>query len=102
MAAMSDIPAQPAAAASESFPPDETEIHAEIIVLREKVEALMTDRVAPAVVSAAYRAEAAAHRAADVIADRAEQLSAMIRERPLTAIAASAFAGYFFAALRRR
>lgn len=76
--------------------------HAEITALREKVEHLMNDRVAPAVGSAVGSAEAAAHRATDAVRHQAENLSDFVHEKPLMAMASAALAGFVFALLVRR
>lgn len=83
--------------ASGSFDP-----HAEITALREKVEALMSERVAPALGSAVGSAEAAAHRATDAVRHQAENLSEFVHEKPLAAMASAALAGFVFALLVRR
>lgn len=84
------------------IPPYMAETHAEIAALRAKVEALMKDRVTPAVVRVADKAEAAAHQATDTIRDRTERLSEAIREKPLTSVGLAALAGYVFAVMCRR
>ncbi|MBB3898893.1 hypothetical protein [Roseococcus suduntuyensis] len=82
---------------STSFDP-----HAEITALREKVEALMSERVSPAIGSAVGSAEAAAHRATDAVRHQAENLSDFVHEKPLMAMASAALAGFVFALLVRR
>lgn len=84
------------------IPPYMAETHAEIAALRAKVEALMKERVTPAVVQAANKAEAVAHQATDTIREQTERLSETIRERPLTSVGLAALAGYVFAVLCRR
>lgn len=84
------------------IPPYMAETHAEIAALRAKVEALMKERVTPAVVQAANKAEAVAHQATDTIREQTERLSETIRERPLTSVGLAALAGYVFAILCRR
>lgn len=76
--------------------------HAEITALREKVESLMSDRVSPAIGNAVGSAEAAAHRATDAVRHQAENLSEFVHEKPLTAMASAALAGFVFALLVRR
>jgi ElaB/YqjD/DUF883 family membrane-anchored ribosome-binding protein len=76
--------------------------HAEITALREKVESLMNDRVSPALGSAMGSAEAAAHRATDAVRHQAENLSEFVHEKPMTAMASAALAGFVFALLVRR
>ena len=74
----------------------------EIARLREKVEALMTDRVTPAVTQLASQAEGAAQAASDKVRENAERLSDTIKEQPLTAIGIAALVGFLFAGLVRR
>ncbi len=76
--------------------------HAEITALREKVDSLMSDRVSPAIGNAVGSAEAAAHRATDAVRHQAENLSEFVHEKPLTAMASAALAGFVFALLVRR
>lgn len=76
--------------------------HAEITALREKVESLMSERVSPAIGNAVGSAEAAAHRATDAVRHQAENLSDFVHEKPLTAMASAALAGFVFALLVRR
>jgi ElaB/YqjD/DUF883 family membrane-anchored ribosome-binding protein len=66
----------------------------QIARLREQVETLMRDKVAPAMGDAAERAEAAAHDAADIMRERASALSVVVRERPLAAICVAAVVGF--------
>jgi ElaB/YqjD/DUF883 family membrane-anchored ribosome-binding protein len=58
----------------------------QIARLREQVEALMKDRVTPALADAAGRAESAVYGAADVVREQADNVSGRVREQPLTAI----------------
>lgn len=74
----------------------------EIARLREKVEALMTDRVTPAVTQFASQAEDAAHAATDKVRENAERLSDSIKAQPLTAVGIAALVGFLFAGLVRR
>jgi len=66
----------------------------QIARLREQVEALMKDRVTPAVAEAAGRAESAMHGAADKVRGQAEAVSGKVREQPLLAILIAAAVGY--------
>ena len=66
----------------------------QIARLREQVEALMKDRVTPAVADAAGRAEAAMYGAADAVRGQAETVSGKVREQPLLAILIAAGVGY--------
>jgi len=67
---------------------------AQIARLREQVETLIRDKVAPAVGTAAGRAEEAAYEAADVVRGRAEALAGTVRSQPLTAILIAAAIGF--------
>ena len=67
---------------------------AQIARLREQVEALMRDRVTPALADAAGRAERAIHGAADSVRGQAETVSGKVREQPLVAVLIAAGIGY--------
>jgi ElaB/YqjD/DUF883 family membrane-anchored ribosome-binding protein len=67
---------------------------AQIARLREQVEALMKDRVTPAVTEAAGRAESAVHVAADAMREQAEMVTAKVREQPLVALLIAAAIGF--------
>jgi len=67
---------------------------AQIARLREQVDALMRDRVTPAVAAAADRAQSALHGAADTMHDQLETLSGKVREQPLAAVLVAAVVGY--------
>jgi ElaB/YqjD/DUF883 family membrane-anchored ribosome-binding protein len=62
--------------------------------LREQVEALMRDRITPAVANAAGRAEDAVHRAAGAVRDQAESASRTVRSHPLPAVLIAAAIGF--------
>jgi ElaB/YqjD/DUF883 family membrane-anchored ribosome-binding protein len=68
--------------------------HTQIARLREQVEALMKDRVTPAVAQAAGRAESAVYGAADAVREQAETVSSKVREQPLLAVLIAAGIGY--------
>jgi ElaB/YqjD/DUF883 family membrane-anchored ribosome-binding protein len=68
--------------------------HAQIARLREQVEALMRDRVTPAVTEAAGRAEAALHGAADTMRGQVETVTGKVREQPLLAVLIAAAIGF--------
>jgi ElaB/YqjD/DUF883 family membrane-anchored ribosome-binding protein len=74
---------------------------AQIARLREQVEALMRDRVNPAVAAAADRAQSAVHGAADTARDQLETLSGKVREQPLLAILIAAAVGFVLARATR-
>jgi ElaB/YqjD/DUF883 family membrane-anchored ribosome-binding protein len=80
---------------------DFEDTHAQIARLREQVEALMRDRVTPALADAAGRAESAVYGAADTVRDQAEMVSGKVREQPLTAILIAAAIGYIFGRVTR-
>jgi len=67
---------------------------AQIARLREQVEALMRDRVTPALADAAGRAERAINGAADSVRGQAETVSGKVREQPLVAVLIAAGIGY--------
>lgn len=75
---------------------------AELAILREKVEALMRDRVTPAVADVAGRAEHAAQGAVDAVRRQTDSLSATVREQPIVAVGAAALAGIAIGMLLRR
>jgi ElaB/YqjD/DUF883 family membrane-anchored ribosome-binding protein len=66
----------------------------QIARLREQVEALMKDRVTPALADAAGRAESAMYGAADVVREQADNVSGRVREQPLLAILIAAGIGF--------
>jgi ElaB/YqjD/DUF883 family membrane-anchored ribosome-binding protein len=66
----------------------------QIARLREQVEALMKDRVTPAVADAAGRAESAVYTAAGAVRDQADAVSGRVREQPLLAVLIAAAVGY--------
>jgi ElaB/YqjD/DUF883 family membrane-anchored ribosome-binding protein len=67
---------------------------AQIVRLREQVEALMKERVTPAVAEIAGRAESAVHSASGVVRDQAQVVSGRVKEQPLTAILIAAAIGW--------
>jgi ElaB/YqjD/DUF883 family membrane-anchored ribosome-binding protein len=67
---------------------------AQIVRLREQVEALMKERVTPAVAGFAGRAESAVHSASDVVRDQAKVVSGRVKDQPLTAILIAAAIGW--------
>lgn len=66
----------------------------QIAHLREQVEALMKDRVTPAVADIAGRAENVVNSAAGVVRDQAQMISGHVRDQPLIAILLAAGVGY--------
>jgi ElaB/YqjD/DUF883 family membrane-anchored ribosome-binding protein len=73
---------------------DTEDTHVQIDRLRAQVEALMNDRVTPAVADAAGRAESAVHVAADTVREQTEMVTAKVREQPLLAVLIAAGVGY--------
>jgi ElaB/YqjD/DUF883 family membrane-anchored ribosome-binding protein len=73
---------------------DKEDAAAQIARLREQVETLMKDRVTPAVVDAAGRAESAVHDAAAAIRGQTEMVSGKVREQPLIAVVVALAVGY--------
>lgn len=79
-----------------------SDAQAEIAALREKVDALMQNRVGPAVSALADEAQAAAQAATDTVRHQVNRLSDTVRDQPLTALGVAALAGFVLAALMRR
>jgi ElaB/YqjD/DUF883 family membrane-anchored ribosome-binding protein len=67
---------------------------AQIARLREQVEALMKDRITPAVAEAAGRAENAMYGAAGAVRDQASAVSDRVRDQPLLAVLIAAGVGF--------
>ncbi len=67
---------------------------AQILRLRDQVEALMKDRISPAMADFAGRAESAAHTAGDVFKDQAKMVFGRVKEQPLIALAIAAAVGW--------
>ena len=65
----------------------------QIAQLRDQVQTLMSERVTPALASAAGQAEDYARQARDMATDQAEMLSDRVRESPVVAILIAAGAG---------
>jgi ElaB/YqjD/DUF883 family membrane-anchored ribosome-binding protein len=62
--------------------------------LRQQVEALMKDRVTPAVADFAGRAENAVHSTSTAVREQAEAVSGRVRQQPLIAILIAAGVGW--------
>lgn len=80
---------------------DTEDTHVQIDKLRAQVEALMNDRVTPAVADAAGRAESAVHAAADTVRGQTEMVTAKVREQPLLAVLIAAGVGYVLGRVTR-
>jgi len=74
---------------------------AQIARLREQVEALMKDRVTPAVADFAGRAESAMHSAVGVVRDQAQAVSGRVKDQPLIAILIAAAVGWVIGRVMR-
>ena len=74
----------------------------EISALRRKVEALMAERVTPAVSKVTGQAEAFAHDAGAAVRQRAGDAANTVREQPFAAIAVAVAAGLAIGMLMRR
>jgi ElaB/YqjD/DUF883 family membrane-anchored ribosome-binding protein len=74
---------------------------AQIARLREQVEALMKDRVTPAVADFAGRAESAVHSASGVVRDQAQAVSGRVKDQPLIAIMLAAAVGWVIGRVMR-
>jgi ElaB/YqjD/DUF883 family membrane-anchored ribosome-binding protein len=80
----------------------EFDAHAEIAALRQKVEALMTERVVPAVTAVAGEAEGAVHAAADRVRHESRRVADQVQQHPLLALGVAALAGFVIAQVLRR
>jgi ElaB/YqjD/DUF883 family membrane-anchored ribosome-binding protein len=74
---------------------------AQIVRLREQVEALMKDRVSPAVAEYAGRAESAYNSASSAVRDQAQMVSGRVKDQPLMAILIAAAAGWLIGRVMR-
>jgi hypothetical protein len=74
---------------------------AQIVRLREQVEALMKDRVTPAVADFAGRAESAVNTASGAVRDQAQAVSGRVKDQPLLAIVIAAAAGWLIGRVMR-
>ncbi len=74
---------------------------AQIARLRDQVEALMKDRVSPAVSDFAGRAEIAVHSASGVVRDQAQAVSGQVKEQPLIALLIAATVGWIIGRVMR-
>lgn len=74
---------------------------AQIARLRDQVEALMKDRITPAMADFAGRAESAAHIASDAVKGQAQMVSGRVKEQPLIALAIAAAVGWVIGRVMR-
>jgi ElaB/YqjD/DUF883 family membrane-anchored ribosome-binding protein len=74
---------------------------AQIARLREQVEALMKDRITPAVADFAGRAESAVHSASGAVRDQAQMVSGRVKDQPLMAIVIAAAVGWIIGRVMR-
>jgi ElaB/YqjD/DUF883 family membrane-anchored ribosome-binding protein len=74
---------------------------AQIVRLREQVEALMKDRVTPAVADFAGRAESAVNTASGAVREQANVVSGHVKDQPLLAILIAAGAGWLIGRVMR-
>lgn len=73
----------------------------QIAQLREQVQTLMSERVTPALASAADTAQRYVDQARDVYSDNTEALSERVRESPLVAILIATGVGYLVGRIAR-
>jgi ElaB/YqjD/DUF883 family membrane-anchored ribosome-binding protein len=73
----------------------------QIAQLREQVQALMNERVTPALSQAADTAQQYAKQARDMYEDQTEMLSERVRESPIVAILIAAGVGYLLGRIVR-
>ena len=73
----------------------------QIAQLREQVQSLINDRVAPALSQAADTAQQYASQARDIYDDQSAALSKRVRESPIMAILIAAGLGYILGRISR-
>lgn len=73
----------------------------QIAQLREQVQNLMADRVAPAISQAADTAQQYANQARDLYEEQSAALSERVREAPVVAILVAAGLGYIVGRIAR-
>ena len=73
----------------------------QIAQLREQVQSLMNDRVAPVISQAADTAQHYASQARDIYQDQSEALSERVRESPIVAILVATGVGYIIGRIAR-
>jgi ElaB/YqjD/DUF883 family membrane-anchored ribosome-binding protein len=77
------------------------EAQAQIRQLRDQVDALMRERVTPALSDAAGRAQEAARQAREAAEHQAEAFQSKVREMPITAVLIAMGAGFLIGRLTR-
>ena len=75
---------------------------AELAQLRAQVDALMKDKVNPALSGIAHQAEAAAQMAGAEMRHQAARVTEAVQEKPIMALAIAAAAGFVLAQMMRR
>lgn len=73
----------------------------QIAQLRDQVQALMSERVTPALANAADSAQKYVDQARDAYSDNAEALSERVRESPMVAILIATGVGYLIGRIAR-
>ena len=73
----------------------------QIAQLRDQVQALMSERVTPALANAAGQAEDYVRQAKGVYDDQTEALSERVRESPIVAVLIAAGVGYLLGRIAR-
>ena len=73
----------------------------QIAQLREQVQSLMNDRVAPALSQAADTAQQYASQARDIYDEQSEVMSERVRESPIVAMLLAAGVGYIVGRIAR-
>ena len=94
-------PGECSVAMSDSFKQTSQDASEQIAQLREQVQSLMNDRVAPALSHAADTAQQYASQAREVYENQAEALSERVREAPIMAILVAAGIGYVIGRIAR-
>ena len=74
---------------------------AQIEQLRQQVEALMKDRVTPAIADFAGRAESAVNTATGAVRQQADAMSGRVKQQPLVAILVAAALGWLIGRMMR-
>jgi ElaB/YqjD/DUF883 family membrane-anchored ribosome-binding protein len=102
MSSMSNATNKAADAAAEAKDAMKDTVQNEIAALRAKVEALMADRVTPAIAGVAGQAEELATSAAAMAKRQSDSLASTVRAQPFAAIGTAAIAGLAIGLLMRR